>query len=40
MQYLSDLKCSLSCDKDSAQEIIGWLLTRAVEFSYQQTGKC
>ncbi|KAL3994100.1 putative carnitine deficiency-associated family protein [Acanthocheilonema viteae] len=35
-KYLADLQCPLSCDNDSAQEIIDWLLVRAIDFSYQQ----
>ncbi|EFO18979.1 hypothetical protein LOAG_09514 [Loa loa] len=35
-KYLADLKCPFSCNKDSAQEIIDWLLVRAIDSSYQQ----
>ncbi|CAG9530681.1 unnamed protein product [Cercopithifilaria johnstoni] len=35
-KYLADLKCPFSCDNDSAQEIVDWLLFRAIDFSYQQ----
>uniref|UniRef100_A0A0R3RJA1 RNA transcription, translation and transport factor protein n=1 Tax=Elaeophora elaphi TaxID=1147741 RepID=A0A0R3RJA1_9BILA len=34
-KYLADLKCPLSCN-DSTQEIIDWLLTRAIDCCYQQ----
>uniref|UniRef100_A0A915PGJ5 RNA transcription, translation and transport factor protein n=1 Tax=Setaria digitata TaxID=48799 RepID=A0A915PGJ5_9BILA len=35
-KYLADLRCPLPCDKGSSQEIIDWLLTLAINFSYQQ----
>ncbi|OZC10023.1 hypothetical protein X798_02869 [Onchocerca flexuosa] len=36
-KYLADLKCPFSCDKDSPQEIIDWLLIRAIDSCYQRT---
>ncbi|MCP9261240.1 putative tRNA pseudouridine synthase [Dirofilaria immitis] len=38
-KYLADLKCPFSCDKDSPQEIVDWLLIRAIDSCYQQNAE-